>query len=157
MTRTRDSGETLLEFAMALSLFLLLVLGSMDYAYFFYTKLTLQHAVRQAGRYAITGQCVTDSNGACALNRYSSIISTLRNASNNILNSTNASDVNVTCTPNGGGCPNLAGGPGDIITITVAYKYTFMTAPIAKFFTGGSYTITVSTAFNNEPFPPSQS
>lgn len=157
MTKARDSGATLVEFAISLSLFLLLILGTMDFAYLFYTKLTLQNAVRQAGRYAITGQCVTDSSGNCKLNRYKSIVQTLQTASNGLLNSSNSNDISITCTSNGGGCPNQAGGPGDIITITVTYTYTFVTAPIGKFFSGGKYTFTVSVAFNNEPFPPAQS
>lgn len=156
MKQARDSGETMIEFALSLSIFMLLLLGSIDFANLFYTKMTLQNAVRQAGRYAITGQCIV-TGGTCSLNRYSSIISTLRTASNHILTSNNASEVVVTCVNNGGGCPNLAGGPGDVITITVTHKYNFMTAPIAHFFTGGSYNLVVSTTFNNEPFPPSQS
>jgi len=155
--KAKDSGATLVEFAISLSLFLLLILGTMDFAYLFYTKLTLQNAVRQAGRYAITGQCVPNINGSCKLDRYNSIIQTLQTASNGLLNSSNSNDISITCTANGGGCPNQAGGPGDIITITVTYTYTFMTAPIAKFFTGGKYVFTVSVAFNNEPFPPAQS
>jgi len=158
MTSANDSGQTLIEFAIAAMVFLLLVLGIMDFANLFYYKLTLQSAVRQAGRYAITGQCVTDSSGACSLSRYNSIIQTLQSYSNGILNSSNTtSDVTITCTPQGGGCPNTAGGPGDIVKITVTYPYHVMTAPVAKFFSGGLYTITVSATFTNEPFPPSQS
>ncbi len=157
MTKANDSGETLVEFAISISLFLLLILAIMDFASLYYTKLTLQSAARQAGRYAITGQCVTNGSGSCTLSRYNSIIQTLQNASNGLLNSSNGSDITITCTPNGSGCPNQAGGPGDIITITVTYTYGFATAPIAKFFTGGQYTFTVSVAFNNEPFPPAES
>ncbi len=157
MTKARDSGETMVEFAISLPLFLLLILGAMDFASLFYTQLTLQNAVRQAGRYAITGQCVTNSSGACKLSRYNSIVQTLQIASNGLLNSSNGSDISITCTPNGGGCPNQAGGPGDIITITVTYTYSFATAPIGKFFRGGQYTFTVSAGFNNEPFPPGES
>lgn len=147
----------LVEFAIALSLFLLLILGSMDFADLFSTKLTLQNAVRQAGRYAITGQCITNPDGTCQLSRYNSIVQTLQNASVGLLNSSNSSDISITCTNNGGGCPNNAGGPGDIITITVTYTYNFMTGPIAQYFTGGSYMFTVSAAFTNEPFPPGES
>ncbi len=157
MTNAKDSGATLVEFAMALSLFLLLILGTLDFAYLFYTKLTLQNAVRQAGRYAITGQCVTNPNGTCKVNRYNSIIQTLQTTSIGLLNASNLGDINIVCTNNGGGCPNNAGGPGDIVTITVTYTYNFLTAPISKFFAGGKYRYTVSAAFTNEPFPPGQS
>jgi Flp pilus assembly protein TadG len=157
MTKGRDSGETLVEFAIAISLFLLLVVGTIDFAYLFYTKLTLQSAVRQAGRYAITGQCVTNADGTCKLTRYNSIVQTLQNASFGLLNNANAGDIKIACTNNGGGCPNNAGGPGDIITITVTYTYNFLTKPISGFFVGGVYTFSVTAAFNNEPFPPDQS
>lgn len=157
MGKAKDSGQTLVEFALSCSLFLLLLLGTMDFGYLFYTKLTLQNAVRQAGRYAITGQCVTNGNGTCSLTRYNSIVQTLQTSSMGLLNSSNTSDINITCTNNGGGCPNNAGGPGDIITITVTYPYSFLTAPVAQFFAGGKYMFTVSAAFNNEPFPPDQS
>ncbi|MGA3319057.1 MAG: TadE/TadG family type IV pilus assembly protein, partial [Candidatus Korobacteraceae bacterium] len=66
MTKANDSGQALVESAISLSLFLLLVLGTIDFGYLFSTKLTLQNAVRQGGRYAITGQCITGSDGSCS-------------------------------------------------------------------------------------------
>jgi Flp pilus assembly protein TadG len=157
MIKAKDSGQTLVEFAMSASIFLLLLLASMDFAYLFYTKLTLQNAVRQAGRYAITGQCVTNNDGTCKLTRYNSIIQTLQTTSMNLLNSSNTGDITITCTNNGGGCPTGAGGPSDIITISVTYPYSFLTQPVAAYFPAGTYTFTVSATFNNEPFPPDQS
>ena len=151
MTKANDSGQTLVEVAISLSIFLLLVLATMDFGHLFSTKLTLQNAVRQGGRYAITGQCITGSDGTCSQSRYDSIIQTVETAALGMLNS---SDINITCTPNGGGCPNRAGGPGDIVTITVTYPYHFMTGPIGAFFPGNSYTVKVSSTFTNEPFPP---
>jgi len=159
--RTKDSGQVLVEFALTASIFLFLILSIMDFGILFSTKLTLQNAVRQAGRYAITGQCITGSNGNCTSTRLDSIVQTLQTASLGILNSSNCTGNNVictlTCTNNGGGCPNQAGGPGDIVTITVTYPYPLITAPVSRFFPGGAYAITVSSAFTNEPFPPSSS
>jgi Flp pilus assembly protein TadG len=154
MTKANDSGQTLVETAISLSIFLLLVLGTVDFGYLFSTKVTLQNAVRQAGRYAITGQCITGSDGSCSKSRYNSIVQILENTSLGLLNS---SEINLTCTNNGGGCPNNAGGPGDIVTITVTYPYHFMTGPIGAFFPSHSYTLKVSAAFTNEIFPPSES
>ena len=154
--QANDSGQTLVEFALVASVFLLLTFSVMDYAYLCYTKATLQNAVRQAGRYAITGQCV-NNNGTCTLTRYKSIIQTLESASVGLINDANSSDIVIACTNNGGGCPNQAGGPGDTVTITVTYQYTFLTGLVAHYFTGGKYMLTVSATFNNEPFPPGQS
>jgi len=145
----------MVEVAISFSLFLILVLGTIDLGYLYSTKLTLQNAVRQGGRYAITGQCITGTDGiTCAMTRYNSILQTVENYSLGLLNS---SQIAITCTDEGGGCPNLAGGPTDIITITVTYPYNFLTGPIEAFFPGKTYTIRVSSTFTNEPFPPGSS
>jgi len=144
----------MVEFAITLGVFLLLVLGTMDFGYLYSTKMTLQNAVRQAGRYAITGQCITGSNGTCSKNRHDSII---QNVVDYSLGLVSPSQITLTCTDKGGGCINAAGGPTDIITITVNYPYKFLTGPIGAFFTNGTYMITVSSSFQNEFFPPGQS
>jgi hypothetical protein len=154
MAKANDSGQTLVEFAISLSIFLLLVLGVIDFGYLYSTKVTLQNAVRQGGRYAITGECITGSDGSCSQTRYNSIQQTVENASLGLLNST---QISITCLDEGGGCPNGAGGPGDIVIITVTYPYHFMTGPIGKLFPGKSYTLNISSTFTNEIFPPSQS
>ncbi|MGA2370450.1 MAG: TadE family protein [Candidatus Korobacteraceae bacterium] len=156
MRKTNDSGQTLVEFAFSLSIFLVLLMGTIEFGFMFSTKVTLQNAVRQAGRYAVTGQCITGPSG-CSENRYNSIITTLEGASDGLINSGNAgSDVSITCTDLGGGCPDGAGGPNDLVVITVTYPYHFLTGPISRFFPSG-YTIKVSSSFKNEMFPPSQS
>src|SRR5271167_390711 len=144
MKRSNDSGQTMVEVAISLSLFLILVLGTIDFGYLYSTKLTLQNAVRQGGRYAITGQCITDGNGNCTMTRYNSILQTVESYSLGLLTSSN---ITITCTDEGGGCPSGAGGPGDIVTIKVTYPYNFLSGPIEAFFPGKTYTITVSSAF----------
>ena len=62
MKRSNDSGQALVEVAISLSIFLLLAMGTIDFAFMFNNKLTLQNAVRQAGRYAITGNCIQGAN-----------------------------------------------------------------------------------------------
>jgi Flp pilus assembly protein TadG len=158
MKKQNDSGQALVEVAISLSVFLLLAMGVVDFAFMFSHKLTLQNAVRQAGRYAITGQCITGSNGTCSLSRYNSILNNLETASDGYINAGNVSSVvTITCTNEGGGCPNPAGGPKDIVTIQVAYPYHFITPLIAPFFHNQPLTINVSSSFTNEQFPPGQS
>jgi len=158
MAKANDSGQSLLEVAFALWVFLLLVFGIMDFGYLMSTKATLQNAVRQAGRYAITGNCITGADGSCSMTRYNSIVQTLENTSLGLINNGNvSSDLTIACTNQGGGCPNNAGGPGDVVTISVSYPYPFITPWIAPFFPSRSYTINVSAAVTNEPFPPGQS
>src|ERR1035441_2377106 len=91
MTKANDSGQTLVEMAISLSLLLLLVMGTTDFGYLFSTKVTLQNAVRQGGRYAITGQCIPGSGGSCSLTRYNSIMQTVQDAALGRLNSSQIS------------------------------------------------------------------
>ncbi|HVP55659.1 MAG TPA: TadE/TadG family type IV pilus assembly protein [Candidatus Eisenbacteria bacterium] len=139
-----NSGQTLVEFAISAILFLLLVFAVIDFSFFFYVKLTLQHAVREAGRYAITGQNITGKN------RYASILQTAQDFSLGL-----ATSSNTTVCSTVGGCGS-GGGPGDTVTITTTYNYQFITPLLAPFFQNGSYTITASASFKNEPFPPGQ-
>jgi Flp pilus assembly protein TadG len=158
MNKRDDSGQAMVETAFAFSVFLLLIMATVDFGYMFSSKLTLQNAVRQAGRYAITGQCITGSNGTCSITRYNSVLQTVENYSVGLITAANVgADVTLTCTNLGGGCPNQAGGPGDLVTISVTYPYQFITPVIAQFFPNKKYTIKVSAAFTNEAFPPSQS
>ena len=154
MKKANDSGQTLVETAISLSVFLLLVMGTMDFGYLFCTKTTLQNAVRQGGRYAITGQCILAGDGSCSKTRYNSIMQIVQDTSTGIVKS---GEISITCQDKGGGCPNGAGGPGDIVTITVTHPYTFLTGVIKGFFPGKAYTIKVTSSFTNEVFPPSQS
>lgn len=140
--RRNDSGQTLVEFALSALLFFLVVFAVIDFSYFFYVKLTLQNAVRQAGRYAITGQVMS------GVNRYNSILQTAENYSLGI-----ASAADITICSASGGCGS-AGGPSEAITITISHAYRFLTPSISAFFKNGTYTITVSSSFNSEPFPP---
>lgn len=152
-----DSGQALAETAISLSILLVLAMATIDFGYLFFTKLTLQNAVRQADRYAVTGQCISGSDGTCTQTRYNSIIATLQDNSLGLLNAGNTGDVSVTCTNDGGGCPNNAGGPGDLITISVSYPYSFLSPLLAAFFPGHAFTVGVSATSLNEPFPPSAS
>jgi Flp pilus assembly protein TadG len=158
MRKTNDSGQALVEFALSAGVFLLLVWGTVEFGYIFSTKVTLQNAVRQAGRYAITGQCISVA-GSCTTSRYNSIMETLEGASDGLITSGNAgSVVTITCTNLGGGCPSGgAGGPNDLIVITVNYPYQFLTTPLKRLFPSNALTITVSSSVKNEMFPPSES
>ncbi len=155
MRKTNDSGQALVEIAFSIGIFLLLVWGTIEFGSMYSTKVTLQNAVRQAGRYAITGQCV-ETAGSCSETRYNSIITSLEGASDGLITSGNVGDISIVCTNLGGGCPTGAGGPGDLVVITVTYPYKFLTGPISKFFPSG-YTIKVSSSVTNEMFPPSES
>lgn len=143
--RRGDAGASMLEFLFAGTVFFLLIISIFDFSYVYLYKMELQNAVRQAGRYAITGQAMS------GVSRYSSILQKVSDLSQGLANSSNT----TVCSANGG-CGN-AGGPGDVVTVTVTYPYPLHTPLMRVFFTNGKYTIKVSSSFTNEAFPPDQS
>ena len=145
-------GNTLVEFALVVLLFFLLVFGLIDFGRLFFTELTLQHALRQAGRFAVTGNHLTDPNSnppGQQLTRVDSIISVARQAAVGI--PIPADNIQVSSQVGGAGS---AGGPSDTMTISLNYDLPLITPMIRAFFPpDGIYHFTVKTTFKNEPFP----
>jgi hypothetical protein len=148
-----ERAQTLVEFALSASLFILLLFGIMEFAFLFYAKMTLQNAVRTAGRYAITGNC---GSGNCydnqnPNNRLQTVLSTVRNFSFG-LNPTVSIACTGTCSGSYGSGGNNAGGPGDAVRITASY--VFRPSVLRPFFPRGILTISCSSSYKNETFPP---
>jgi Flp pilus assembly protein TadG len=142
------AGTSLLEFALVVPLFFLLLFGLMDFARLFYVEITLQNALRQAGRYAITGNHLPDpQHQGQNLSRVASIIQIAQNSAAGL----DVSSIQVSSLAGGAGS---AGGPGDTVTISLTTNLKLMTALVAQFFKNGTYTFTVSVTFRNEAFPP---
>jgi len=152
-----DSGSTMVEFALVGTLFFLLIFAVIDFGFLFYAEVTLQNAVRQAARYAITGNCTNTGN--CFVNggtgnRYSTIVQIV----DDYAFAVPPTSVTITCILgscpgySGGGTGGNAGGPQDTIQVTA--HYTFHPVVIGKFFSAGNYPITASATFKNESFPP---
>ncbi|HUJ72492.1 MAG TPA: TadE/TadG family type IV pilus assembly protein [Verrucomicrobiae bacterium] len=139
-------GQSMVEFAVVAPLFFLLVFGITDFGLMFFRLETLQYAVREAGRYAVTGQNMQ------GLSRVDSIKTIIRQKSAGIP----IDDSQISITSNGETC---AGGPRQMVTVSLSSNYTFITPLIGKFFPnhdgngmGGQYVFKVSTTFMNEPF-----
>ncbi|MGA7461769.1 MAG: TadE family protein [Candidatus Korobacteraceae bacterium] len=160
-----QSGQSMVEFALVGSLFFLLIFGMFDLGFYFYTRVTLQNAVRQGARYAITGNCGTPGScfntggqGGGSGDRLNTIINTVVGYSFGLIS---ASQVTVTsncassCGYYGDGGPNNAGGPGD--TVTIQANYTWNPWVLGNFLPHqfpGSVSYAVSSVFKNETFPP---
>lgn len=139
-------GQTIMEFALVLPVFLLLLCGVVDFSNVFYNEMTMQNALRQAGRFATTGNTLPNQS------RVASIIATAQQTAAGLNLSSNS--INISSNGIGGtGAAANAGGPGDIITISVASGVHMLTPVIAPLFPpNGTYNFTVSVTFKNEPW-----
>lgn len=140
--RRNTSGQSLVEFAIVLPLLLLVFLGIFEFGRFYFTKLTLQHAVREATRFAITGNVLADPETGDPMDRVNSIVRV-------ILDNTKNLDVDldgVTITPADGG------GPEDIVRVRVDFQYNLTVPLIQNIVPDGHVNFSFSTAMRNEAF-----
>jgi Flp pilus assembly protein TadG len=147
-------GGTFVEFALIIPLFFLLTFAIVDFGFLFYQKLTLENAVRQAGRFAVTGNhlTTTSANGTVTTEtRIQSIVQTATQAAVGLP----ISNVQISTVQGGTNFIGSAGGPGDPVTVSLSVTYTFFTHFIGRYFPSGKDIFTVSTTFRNENFPPS--
>ena len=150
-SRERHRGLVTVELAIILPLFILLIFAILDFGRLVFTQTTLQHAMREGGRYGVTGQRLPDAKDPKNLqSRLQSIRQIVHD--NAIGVAVNADDIVISSAR--GGTAN-AGGPGDTLTISLTYVFYFSTPIIGNYFNNGSYRFTTSTSFRNEPFSPS--
>jgi len=140
-------GQAMLEFALVAPLFFFLIFAVIDFGRMFFVQMNLQSAVQEAGRFASTGDHLPDPNNpGQTLSRIASIIATAQQAAYGA----NLTNIKIS-SANGG--PNSAGGPGDIVTVSLTSSLPLMTPLVGRYFPNGAYTFTSSATFKNEPFP----
>jgi TadE-like protein len=150
LCRSRSAeGQTLLEFALVIVTFMLLIFGVFDFGHLFFVRMNIQNSVQESARFASTGNHLPDPNNpGNDLSRVDSIISTLQQSS------LGADITNIQISSLNGG-KDSAGGPGDMMTVAVTASVPLLTPMIAAMFPRGRYVFTTSVTIKNEPFPAS--
>jgi Flp pilus assembly protein TadG len=143
-----NRGEGLVEFAVVLPLFFLLMFGILDMGHLWFVQVTLENAVRQAGRYAVTGASMP------GLTRLASIVTVAKNSapgldvSQIVISSAEGASVSSN------GTATAAGLPGENVKISLTTHLTLFTNLMGHFYgTNDVDNFTVSTTFRNEQFP----
>src|SRR5689334_17415017 len=105
--RSRDDGGATMEFALVATMLFTVMLGCFEFACLMYGQITLQHAVREAGRYAMTGNHLHDPNNpGHNLTRTASITQVAQRAAMGL----DVANIHISSALGGN---NSAGGPGD--------------------------------------------
>lgn len=140
--RLRDSlGQSAVEFLFAIPVVLLLLSGIFEFGRHYYTRLTIRHAVSDAARFAVTGNLRSDPETGEPMTRAQSIEAVLRQRAGDLR--VGVTDLTI--------APADGGGPGEVVTISATYRYTFVLTPIARFFGPGYVDFTTATSVINEP------
>lgn len=148
----RERGAAVVEFAIVASVYLLVLIAIIEFGVMFWASLTMQYAVREGARYAITGQAEPAST------RYLSVINKLQTSSMGLwgkvspvitVRINNGAPVSYSSTTYTSG---MFGIGTDVVVLQVDCKWPLLTPLIQPFFTGGQYRFSVAATMRNEAF-----
>jgi hypothetical protein len=146
-----ERGASVVEFALILPLLLLLLMAIVELGVLFWVNMTMQHAVREGARYAITGRKDLDPNeNEEERLRSNAILEKIRVSSLGLYDSVVIEPVTIT-DPAGTELTGF-GGPGQIVVINLDCSWPLLTPLVRPFFDEGTYNFKVSSAMRNENF-----
>lgn len=138
----RQSGATLVEMAIIAPVFLLVLVAIIELSMMFFATLTMQYAVREGGRYAITGETADPAL----------VIARIRSNALGMYERTSP-QVSVNGTKYTSYGKGMFGAPGDILVIQLDCSWPVTTPLLSSFFTDGAYRFSVAATMRNEIFP----
>lgn len=137
-----DAGSTLLEYALVAPMIALVFMGVLDFGRYYFSKITLEHAVHEATRFAVTGNELDDPLSGDPMSRVESIKRVILEQASDL-----DLDVDRLVVD-----PADGGGPGQVVTVTGGFTFDFLTPGIRAMVPGGTQDFIVSTSMRNEPF-----
>lgn len=138
-----ESGQGAVEFALVILMLCTLFFGILEFSRYFYTRLSLRHVVREAARFAVTGNVLANTDGT-PLQRVESIERIILAGNEGFGLSIDPAGIVVT--------PADGGGPGDIVRVGVTYEYRVATPLLGAAFPDGRLRIRVTSVMKNETF-----
>lgn len=149
---SRQGGATVIEMALVLPIFLLLLVGVIELSLMFFANLTMQYAVREGARYAITG--LADADPAAKQQRYQAIIERMKTSSIGMFDMMKPviTTNNVTYTDSTSYNAAMFGQAGDILVIRLDCAWPLATPMLKPFFADGVYRFTVAVTMLNENY-----
>lgn len=122
----KSLGQSIVEFALVAPLVLLLIFGIIDIARLIQAQVSVDNAARQGLRFAITGEQERDPSDTFWITRTVSIVNRAK-AGLTGLPLSNTNDTNVAGFSEVRINPPDAGGPGQVVEITVYYNIEMLT------------------------------
>lgn len=150
--RRRQDGSAAVEMAFIAPVVLLLMMGIIEFSLVFFSTLTMQYAVREGARYAVTGRTDRDPATSNQL-RYRAVVKTMTDSSMGIFTTVNpVVSVNGKTYASSAYSADMFGGPGDIVVLRLDCVWPISTPLISAFFPGGKYTFAVAATMQNESY-----
>lgn len=134
-------GQAAVEFALAAPVALLLLVATVELGQLFYTRLSMRHLAQQATRFAVTGQVLNDPETGDPLSRALSVESLIYRQAEGLRVEVDSVRVD----------PADGGEPGEVVRVTVHYRFDLSLPWIERVLTGASGSYAVRVAMKNEP------
>src|SRR5689334_19472964 len=146
-----ERGQAAVELTLGFLIFFSMFMATAEFSHLLYTKVTLQHALRSAGRYMVTGQAGTDVQGN-SIARADTIHNVF--CANVIATGLRCPDLgpNFTFTCVGSPCSEPAGGPEQTVIARVTLFKPALTPFFSQFFSSAGVTFQITSTWKNEPF-----
>lgn len=149
----RQSGATVVEMAIIAPVFLLILLSLIELSMMFFATLTMQYAVREGARYAITGQSNLDP-ASSNQQRYNAIVFSIKDNSLGMFDKLGTViSVNGTSYASTAYNSGMFGAPGSINVVQLDSDWVVTTPFLSSLFTNGKYHFAVAATMRNEYFP----
>ena len=145
--RTRSRGQSLVEFALILPLFLVFVAACLDLGRVFYANISLNNAAREGAMQAAKTPASFIANGACdpATN---DVVCRVQLESKGSQVQVASTDISLSCSV--AGCPKSA---GSLVTVQVRGQFRLVTPLLSAIFGGQTLNLTSSATAQVEYLP----
>jgi hypothetical protein len=143
-------GQAVVELTFAFLIFMTIFYAIIEFSHLLYTKVSLQNALRSAGRYMVTGQVQPGTpRDEVIHNLFCSNLFAVGIPCPSL-----GSNFHFTCLDPGPATACSGGGPDQTVMVTVELTKPALIPFFSQFFPTGGVPFTLSTTWRNEPFTP---
>jgi TadE-like protein len=153
--RHRERGASAVEFAIVAPLLFFLLFAIVDLCALFWVNLTMQYAVREGARYAITGRSDLDPTpvpGPAGRQRHFAVLEAIKASSMGLYDRVDARVNGVRHGDAQGWRKDMFGTSGQVFVLRLDCSWPLMTPILRPFFADGKYRFTVAATMRNEDF-----
>jgi Flp pilus assembly protein TadG len=150
----KQSGQAVVEMTLGFLLFFTIFMSIVEFSHLLYAKVTLQHALRSAGRYMVTGQTQKDGDGNdIPRDQMVQTVFCANVIAAGVVCPSLGADFQFVCLPTPGtACTQPGGGPNQTVMVTVSLAKPALMPFFSQFYPTGGVPFTLSTTWRNEPF-----
>ena len=150
----KKAGQAVVEMTFGFLIFFTIFMSIVEFSHLLYAKVTLQHALRSAGRYMVTGQTQKDGNGNnIPRDQMVHTVFCANVIAAGVVCPSLGSDFQFVCLPTPGtACTQPGGGANQTVMVTVNLAKPALMPFFSQFYPAGGVPFTLSTTWRNEPF-----